>query len=281
MRLCPSFSMAKMPGNITPGRAANSCAASMTSCRVSRESRRLRFPRRSLGTTTSARSLLWSLAPGSMPTSTCGLARPRITAPGIIFINARNFYAEAAGRATEAQRKLALEELFIAEGSDWNWWYGPEHHSANDREFDELYRKHLSNVYQALGAIAARLSCAADQRRGGQARVHASDSYIHPRITGDMVRYFEWMGAAVHTADHRAGAMHGKQFLVDCVHTGIDEDFVYGRLDFVGKPPEVDFDLVVNLESLGGGRAASTARVAIGCAREAGKSRLMAGEFSG
>jgi len=24
---------------------------------------------------------------------------------------------------------------------------------------------------------------------------------------------------------------------------------VYGRLDFVGKPPEVDFDLVVNLES--------------------------------
>ena len=45
----------------------------------------------------------------------------------------------------------AQEEILIAEGSDWNWWYGPEHHSANDREFDELYRKHLSNVYQALG----------------------------------------------------------------------------------------------------------------------------------
>ena len=64
---------------------------------------------------------------------------------------ARNFYAQAAPGATEAQRKLAFEEIFIAEGSDWNWWYGPEHHSANDREFDELYRKHLSNVYQALG----------------------------------------------------------------------------------------------------------------------------------
>ena len=43
--------------------------------------------------------------------------------------------------------------MLIAEGSDWNWWYGPEHHSANDRDFDELYRKHLSNVYQALGGI--------------------------------------------------------------------------------------------------------------------------------
>ncbi|HWY56371.1 MAG TPA: glycoside hydrolase family 57 protein [Terriglobales bacterium] len=163
--------------------------------------------------------------------------------------HARNFYAEAADRVTEAQRKLALEELFIAEGSDWNWWYGPEHHSANDREFDELYRKHLSNVYQALGALApdylAQPISGAETRPEFTPQTH----YIHPHINGDMVRYFEWMGAAIHTADHRAGAMHGKQFLVDCVHAGIDETHVYGRLDFVGKPPESDFDLVVNLES--------------------------------
>jgi hypothetical protein len=64
-----------------------------------------------------------------------------------------------------------------------------------------------------------------------------------------MVRYFEWMGAAVYTADHRAGAMHGKRFLVDSVYAGIDETNVYGRLDFLEKLPEMDFDLVVNLES--------------------------------
>jgi alpha-amylase/alpha-mannosidase (GH57 family) len=68
--------------------------------------------------------------------------------------NARTFYAHAAPSASAEQRRLAFEEILIAEGSDWNWWYGPEHHSANDREFDELYRKHLSNVYQALGARA-------------------------------------------------------------------------------------------------------------------------------
>ena len=70
---------------------------------------------------------------------------------------ARDFYAQNSARANEQQRKLALEEILIAEGSDWNWWYGPEHHSANDREFDQLYRKHLSNVYQALGRQPARL----------------------------------------------------------------------------------------------------------------------------
>ena len=57
--------------------------------------------------------------------------------------------------------QLAFEEILIAEGSDWNWWYGPEHHSANDRDFDELYRKHLSNVYQALGSGSAGLPGAA------------------------------------------------------------------------------------------------------------------------
>src|SRR6204780_4501926 len=162
---------------------------------------------------------------------------------------ARNFYAEAAGRASDAQCKLALEELFIAEGSDWNWWYGPEHHSANDREFDELYRKHLSNVYQALGATPPDYLAQPIAGLTARAAYTPQTHYIHPRIEGDMVRYFEWMGAAVYTADRRAGAMHGKQFLVDSVQAGIDEENVYGRLDFTGESPETDFDLVVNLES--------------------------------
>jgi alpha-amylase/alpha-mannosidase (GH57 family) len=163
--------------------------------------------------------------------------------------HARNFYAQAAARATEAQRKLAFEELLIAEGSDWNWWYGPEHHSANDREFDELYRKHLSNVYQALGATPPDYLAQPITAGTSRPQFTPQSSYIHPRIAGDMVRYFEWMGAAAYTADHRAGAMHGKQFLVDSVYAGIDQSYVYGRLDFAGKAPETAFNLVVNLES--------------------------------
>jgi alpha-amylase/alpha-mannosidase (GH57 family) len=163
--------------------------------------------------------------------------------------HARNFYSQTAPRANEAQRKLAFEELLIAEGSDWNWWYGPEHHSANDREFDELYRKHLSNVYQALGASPPDYLAQPISGAASRPEFVPQTSYIHPRVAGDMVRYFEWMGAAVYTADHRAGAMHGKRFLVDSVYAGIDETNVYGRLDFLEKPPEMDFDLVVNLES--------------------------------
>jgi alpha-amylase/alpha-mannosidase (GH57 family) len=163
--------------------------------------------------------------------------------------HARNFYAQAAQNASEEQRKLALEELLIAEGSDWNWWYGPEHHSANDREFDELYRKHLSNVYQALGATPP--DYLAQPIMGGMARpsVQPQTHYIHPRITGDMIRYFEWMGAAHYTADRRAGAMHGKVFLLDSIYAGIDESSLYGRMDFAGEIPEGNLEIIVNVES--------------------------------
>ena len=47
--------------------------------------------------------------------------------------------------------------------------------------------------------------------------------------------------------------MHGKQFLLDAVYAGIDATDVYGRLDFTGKIPEEDFELVVNLESWASG----------------------------
>ena len=104
-------------------------------------------------------------------------------------------------------------------------------------------------MYQALGAVAP--DYLAQPITGAESRPAfiPQTAYIHPRVTGDKVRYFEWMGAAVYTADHRAGAMHGKQFLLDSVYAGIDSTHVYGRLDFKDKLPSEAFDVVVNVES--------------------------------
>ncbi len=163
--------------------------------------------------------------------------------------HARNFYAQAAPDATKKQRDLAFEEIMIAEGSDWNWWYGPEHHSANDRDFDELYRKHLSNIYQALGGNPPDYLAQPIARGVARPLFTPQTAYIHPRVAGDRMRYFEWMGAACYTADQRSSAMHGKQFLMDEVFAGIDEQYIYGRLEFAGKVPEDAIEVVVNLES--------------------------------
>src|SRR5579871_4191705 len=165
-----------------------------------------------------------------------------------LLAEARDYYDRHAHRVSEAQRQIAWEELLIAEGSDWNWWYGPEHHSANDRDFDELYRKHLSNVYHALEAIPPEEL----NTPIGSGIVRPSyipqTAYVRARVDGRISGYFEWMGAASYTSDQRTSAMHGKQFLLDAVYAGLDADSVSGRLDFHHGVPQHAYRLVVNLE---------------------------------
>ncbi len=187
--------------------------------------------------------------------------------------HARNFYEQAAPSCTDSQRKLAYEELLIAEGSDWNWWYGPEHHTANDRDFDELYRKHLSNVYQALGGTPPDYLSQPISSEVARPHHLQQSAFIRPGITGDLIRYFEWMGAATYTADDRSGAMHGKVFLLDSMHAGIDEANLYARLDFLQSTASFDGEVVANLESWSNG--ATVPSKSLRLAAEIGKGSII------
>ena len=173
---------------------------------------------------------------------------------------ARDFFAENAERASPEQTRLAYEELLIAEGSDWNWWYGPEHHSDNDREFDELYRKHLSNVYLALGSAPPDVLAQPIAGSFQQPQFSPQTAYIHPKIDGRNIGYFEWLGAATHTADRHSSAMHGKLFLLDTGFAGIDDEYLYCRLDFIDEPAEWatrDTRLIVAMENVSLGTPAT------------------------
>jgi len=146
---------------------------------------------------------------------------------------ARDFYARHSGSAPPENRQLAYEELLIAEGSDWNWWYGPEHSSANDGDFDELYRNHLSNVYKLLGANPPDyLQHPISFEVIGKARTIPQTAFIHPHIDSRQIGYFDWLGAASFTADRRSSAMHGKKFILERSYAGIDEHNCFLRLDF-------------------------------------------------
>ncbi len=45
----------------------------------------------------------------------------------------------------------ARRELYIAQGSDWFWWYGEPNNSGQDFLFDYMYRERLKHVYTILG----------------------------------------------------------------------------------------------------------------------------------
>ncbi|HEY2389958.1 MAG TPA: glycoside hydrolase family 57 protein [Candidatus Angelobacter sp.] len=177
---------------------------------------------------------------------------------------ARDFFTENIKNATSEQVALAYEELLIAEGSDWNWWYGPEHHSANDRDFDELYRKHLSNVYLALGGVAPDALAQPISGAHAKPQFTPQTAYIHPAVDGRNIGYFEWLGAASHAADRYSSAMHGKMFLLDTGYAGIDEKNLYCRADFMESPQEWangNTRMVVAIEVADGGKPARAFRL--------------------
>src|SRR5258708_1516920 len=133
---------------------------------------------------------------------------------------AHDFFIENASKASPEQQALAKEELLIAEGSDWNWWYGPEHHSANDREFDELYRKHLSNVYHALGTAPPDVLAQPISGSYAMGQVTPQPPYIHPVTDAKDLGYFPCLEPPLHTTERRSSPIHGKPLLLVSTHAG-------------------------------------------------------------
>ncbi len=154
-------------------------------------------------------------------------------------LRARSTYDSVTG-VPEDRRHMAFEELMIAEGSDWCWWYGPEHDSANRVEFDQLYRSHLANVYRFLNlAPPEELSRPILKIATPDVRI-APTGPIRPTIDGEVTSYFEWLGAGLYQVDERSGSMHGKKFLVKEVLFGSDGARLFIRVDF---RPGVENDL--------------------------------------
>jgi alpha-amylase/alpha-mannosidase (GH57 family) len=45
----------------------------------------------------------------------------------------------------------AEQQLAICEGSDWFWWFGDYNAAESVSDFEQLFRKNLSHLYQLLG----------------------------------------------------------------------------------------------------------------------------------
>jgi alpha-amylase/alpha-mannosidase (GH57 family) len=162
---------------------------------------------------------------------------------------ARDFYARKRSQAEKMNAQLAQQELWIAEGSDWCWWYGPEHSSKNDEDFDRLYRTHLSNLYKMLGGLPADELAQPIKRPPTTALNVPPTGLLQPRIDGVVTNYFEWLGAGLYRPDPRSGTMHGATGVWEALYYGFSPQALFLRLDltpsFLKANPE--FQVRVNV----------------------------------
>jgi alpha-amylase/alpha-mannosidase (GH57 family) len=153
--------------------------------------------------------------------------------------DARQVYARAVDAHTQGRSdapgetalKTARESLLAAEGSDWCWWFGPEHSTANDAEFDALYRKHLTGIYLALGQVAPSELAKPIKRKPEHALQMPPTGFLKTTVDGRDTSYFEWLGAGLYSPERRGGAMHGRIFYLREMRYGFEEDRISVRID--------------------------------------------------
>ncbi len=120
--------------------------------------------------------------------------------------------------------ETAWESLYIAQGSDWYWWYGLDQDSGYDELWDTLFKVHLSNIYRPLGLdLPPYLQdlwtnpAVPDAPYGGT---------IEPMIDG-IALPGEWDGAA----RYDAAGVDGGGMDIESFHLGYDSSNIYIRVD--------------------------------------------------
>jgi alpha-amylase/alpha-mannosidase (GH57 family) len=158
----------------------------------------------------------------------------------LVFETRQHLVAAAEGGGgpkTAEQLAQARRELFIAEGSDWFWWFGDSHHSAQQDLFDQLFRKHLQNVYTILGDPIPTELLHSIRGNALQPRMYSEPtSLLNVKIDG-RVSYFEWLNAGHYAPTHGRGTMSvGTATRTESLYFGFDADHLFLRLDARGGP---------------------------------------------
>ncbi len=166
----------------------------------------------------------------------------------------RRFDRTRAAGLTDLSEDLqaAREHLFVAEGSDWCWWYGDDHYTPHGPEFDRLFRHHVKAAYRTLGEKppdSLDIPILREDRMPSKRNLLESPrSFIRPKINGKLTSYFEWSAATRYFPSPEYGTMHRAGIaILSCLYYGFDESTLYFRIDFAqlafetGVPVEIEF----------------------------------------
>ncbi len=140
--------------------------------------------------------------------------------------------------------------LYLAEGSDWFWWFGEPFHSPYEPAFDALFRGFLKEAFKAAdletpaildAPIAAALLPA----------INLQPSFeMTPVLDGRVTSFYEWVGA-VSLDTRKFGATMGQtERILRQLCYGFDEETLHLRVDFSDRDwqnRETPFRLMVEL----------------------------------
>ena len=134
---------------------------------------------------------------------------------------------------TEKRRKV-LEHLWVAEGSDWFWWYGEPFHTPLDYVFDTIFRRHIRKAYEHMELeVPVELLVPIDPKLPvDNLNVQNPLDIIKPKIDGKATTFYEWSGAGHLRASDFEGMMaREKPGPITDIYFGADTENLFLRMD--------------------------------------------------
>lgn len=122
----------------------------------------------------------------------------------------------------------AQNELLMAQGSDWFWWYGEPNNSGKDEVFDHLYRAHLKNVYEILGLTPPEYLEMPLEVFIGKPSKHPK-GLITPKIDGKEQEFEDWVNAGCIEVPQSPTLLTK---MLDKICFGNDQNNIYVMFDF-------------------------------------------------
>ena len=151
-------------------------------------------------------------------------------------------YVESKGAGAHP---LAWEEIYIAEGSDWYWWYGDEFTTDNDEEFDRIFRNHLRNCYDIHGDAPPEELSQSIITPHDTAPLKMPDGFVHPVIDGMVTHFYEWRKAGFYQPSGNAKNMYKHMQYLSGIHFGFDTERFHLRVDFMA--PMKDMEVILHV----------------------------------
>lgn len=145
----------------------------------------------------------------------------------------RNFLVDNEQKiAAEEIRQAAWEEIYIAEGSDWFWWYGDEFSTEHKEEFDRLFRAHLMKVHLLLNSpIPEYLRNPIILPREVKPPLEPI-GLLNPTLDGRITHFYEWAEAGYYAAEPLRSSMFQGQILIKGFYYGFDLHNFFLRIDY-------------------------------------------------
>jgi len=148
-----------------------------------------------------------------------------------LFFDTKETFDKHESKLNDSVKRAAADCLRVAEGSDWFWWYGDDHHTDQLDVLDEIFRSYLIQTYKTMELDIPPDLLSPVHSKKTKEYLTMPKNAIYPVLDGQVTDFFEYLGAGRCDLKYEMSAMHLDKSYLDELYWGIGGNFLFLMLE--------------------------------------------------